>query len=365
MTVVSYLTISYAIECTTMNHLWLEFLRQQGACYIGNTLSHFSEPQSELAAAAQSTIITALCHRSMVRVTGDDAIGFMQGQLTNDVTQVADNYSQLSGYCNPKGRLFSILRLYRLHGDLYFSLPESLAEATLDRLRKYVLMAKVQFEPTEDMADMGIAGVDAESLLSTSLGDFPAQSGNAIHNQGYHVVRLPGQVPRFEIFSTPQQLMALWQSLRKNENVWPTGLRPWQWLAVRAGEPQLFPATQEEFIPQMMNFDAVDGLSFTKGCYPGQEIVARMNYLGTLKRRMFLMHGDGEPTPEGSDVYNARDPSQPVGKIAASQAAPGNGFDCLAVLKIQAVEQGDLRAGSVDGIALQRLQLPYSLPAKT
>jgi len=340
---------------------WRDFLVQNGAVFENEAVRHFGDPASERNAAAESDVLIDLSHLSLWRVQGDDAESFLQGQLSNDIRQVSERRAQLSAYCNPKGRMLAIFQIVRRAGAYYLHLPAALAEATFKRLRMFVLRAKVKIEPAAaELAHIGFSGPQAESLVAGLMASVPAASYDAVYADEITVVRLPGRHPRFELLAPPARMPALWQVLARQAKPAATGV--WSWLDILAGIPVVLPGTVEEFVPQMANLDLVQGVSFTKGCYPGQEIVARMHYLGRLNQRMFLAHVEAPLPVPGTAVYSPDLPGQSTGAVLNAQPSPGGGVDLLVVMHLSSADAGDVRLANPDGPRLQLHDLPYPVP---
>ncbi len=300
-----------------------------------------------------------LSHIGLIRVSGEDMRDFLQGQLTNDITKVDATHSQLSAYCSPKGRMLASFRILERDGDLLLMIPGERLAATLQRLRMFVLRSRVTLEDVSDrLARIELAGDCAADLLPI---DPPAEDNGVRTLDGYTVIRVPGDRPRFQVIGEPEAMQALWEEARDSAR--PVSATAWALLDIRAGIPTVYEATVEAFVPQMANLQAVDGVSFTKGCYTGQEIVARMQYLGKLKRRMYRVQVDTDhPPAPGEGLFSPHSASgQGTGRIVSSAPSPEGGYEALAVIEIAAAEAGDVRLGAEDGPRLRFLDLPYTL----
>ena len=342
---------------------WRDFLVADGALISGSHIEHFGDPSAEVDKAAHSDIVADLSHLSLICAEGEDAQTFLQGQFSNDIRQVDTQQSQLSAYCNPKGRMLAILRIFRRDGAWYLQLPDELQEATLKRLRMYVLRAKVKLENADArFVRIGLSGPNAAALLADCGLPVPATIDASAEQGGISVLRLAGPHPRFELVGELLPVRALWEKLRKHSV--PVGPSAWAWLDIAAGIPDVLPGAVEAFVPQMANLELVGGVSFNKGCYPGQEIVARMHYLGKLKQRMVRAHvaTDQRPVP-GAAVFAPDFPGQSAGTVVDARLAPGGGYDLLAVAQLSSVEKGELHLASPDGARLQLQALPYPLKA--
>ena len=345
-----------------MNDNWKSFLLSQGAELLPGRCPHFGKPDEEKTAALQGHALFDLSHYGLIRVSGEDAESFLQNQFCNDLRKVTRTHSQLNGYCSPKGRLLALFRLFRAGDDYLMRLPREILEPTLKRLRMFVLMSKVVLEDASDqLVTIGYAGADAERHLGDILGAAPTAVDNCLQADGLTLIRVRGAQPRFEIHGKPAAAQALWEKLA--ERARPAGCDAWTLLEIRAGLPEVVTATQEAFVPQMLNLQALDALSFTKGCYPGQEIVARMRYLGKLKRRLYLAHADTETCPQpGDSLFAAGSESgQGVGKVVQAQSLPGGGVELLAVIEIASAEQRPLHLFDAEGPELTLRDLPYAI----
>lgn len=344
-----------------MKQDWTEFLRNAGAEFSENIVESFGNPTRELKLASNGDILVDLSHTGLIAVRGKDAETFLQGQFTNDIRQVDANHIQISGYCSHKGRLLSNFLIFK-HADSYIlRLPGALIEDTLKRLRMFVLMAEVVMEDASDsQIHIGYSGPNAEKELQEQLGSVPTAEFESIQINDMTVLRLPGINPRFEILGPLNDIKKLWDTL--NVHGTPVGSEVWSWLSIKSGLPLITPQTVDAFVPQMVNMQLINGISFKKGCYTGQEIVARMQYLGKLKRRMYLAHVDCSTRPtEGDSLFSPSSKSgQGTGKIVNVSQSPDGGFDILAVIEISSVDTGSVHIGDTDGATLTFMDLPYT-----
>lgn len=302
-----------------------------------------------------------LAYLGLIRVAGEEARSFLQGQLTNDIHQVTPERPQLSSYCSPKGRMLGSFWIFERDGALYLQLPRERLEAIRKRLQMFVLRAQVTLSDVSDeLARFGIAGDCAADLLPF----VPAAGEGSLTRDDVTVLRLPGDRPRYEVIAPPVIIAPLWSRARAGAAFADVAL--WKLLDIRAGIPSVYEDTVEAFVPQMANLQLVGGVSFTKGCYTGQEVVARMQYLGKLKRRMYraTVAVDERPQP-GTELYSPSSESgQGAGRIVDAAPAPGGGFEMLAVLQISSADADDLRLGGADGPSVRLLDLPYAFPAE-
>ena len=348
-----------------MNKKWIEFLKENGAEFSDNDLIHFGNPELERSASDNGLVIADLSHYSIIKVNGEDAVTFLQGQLTNDIEQVSNNASQLSGYCNQKGRLLATFRVLRNQDDLYLLIPEELYEETFKRLKMYVMRSKVEFNNcSADFVSIGLSGPNAETELQSQLSNIPTETDQVTHVNDLSIIKLAGTQPRFQVIGPVDQVTSLWQSL--DVNAAPVGKDVWNLLEIKAGIPTIYQATLESFVPQMVNLELINGVSFKKGCYTGQEIVARMHYLGKLKRRMYRIYIDSsEPVLPNTPLFSPDSSSgQGTGNIVISaKSSSDKGYEALAVIQISEVENNNLRLNDNNGPSITVLEIPYEFPA--
>jgi folate-binding protein YgfZ len=341
-----------------MNLEWKSFLESDTATVDDGGVVHFAnaEPFPECG-------LHDLSHLGLLRISGDDAADFLQGQLTNDIKTLGENRSQMSGYCTPQGRMLANFRIYRRDGAFFLQLPLELLEPIQKRLTLFVLMSQVTLEDvTDQLVRIGLSGACAPQLLEKLLPDFPASAGDVVHSESVSLLRLPGPTERFEIVGPVETIMELWSGLQEHAS--PATADFWGLLDIQAGIPTVYPATSEAFVPQMTNMQLVDGVSFDKGCYVGQEVVARMKYLGKLKRHMRLARVTVDRKPQAGEEIYAEESSpsgQGAGTLVDARPAPAGGFEVLVVVEDASFEQNNLHLDSPTGPALEFLQLPYSL----
>ncbi len=293
--------------------------------------------------------IAPLPHLGVIRAEGEDAAKFLHGQLTQDFSLLGLSEARLAAFCSAKGRMqASFIAFKRSHTEILLVCSRDLLAQTLKRLSMFVLRAKVRLsDASQELALYGLAGPALETLAPGAHQPWRrADLGDATL---VHLYPADG-VPR-----------ALW--LAPATTPAPAGpslpAEHWLWSEVRSGVATVTQPIFESFVAQMLNYESLGGVNFKKGCYPGQEVVARSQFRGTLKRRAYLAHGTA-PMQAGQDVYESGDASQPCGTVAQAAAAPGGGFDAIVSLQISAA-QGSLQAGQPGGPALVLQPLPYAL----
>lgn len=295
--------------------------------------------------------VTALSHLGVIRAAGPDAANFLHGQLTQDFALLDASEARLAALCTAKGRMIASFVGIRPEPDLVLLVcSRDILAATLKRLSMYVLRAKAKLsDASNEFVLYGMAGT---ALIANGV-DAGAPPGRASAVGAAHAVTLyPSDgVPR-----------ALWIAPAGGAAPQGAALDPalWSWSEVRSGIVTLSTPVVEAFVPQMLNYESVGGVNFKKGCYPGQEIVARSQFRGTLKRRTYVVQASDE-VAAGDEVFAANDAAQPVGTVAQAAPAPGGGWAALISIQIAAVDAGGLHARSADGPALTVEPLPYAL----
>jgi folate-binding protein YgfZ len=299
----------------------------------------------------------ALAHFGLIRVAGQDTRRFLQGQLGNDVNQVTPEMAQLSSQCSPKGRMLTTLLVFQRGDDLYLQLPRERLADTLKRLQMFVLRSQVTLDDaSEALVRLGLAGDGFEAAFDT----LPARPFESVTRDDLTVIRLPGDRPRFQLVGPADAVAAA--RARLPQDTVEADADFWSLMDIRAGVPNVWQETVDGFVPQMANLQLLGGISFTKGCYTGQEVVARMQYLGKLKRRMYRAHvaTDGRPAP-GTEVFAPGSESgQGAGRVVEAAPAPDGGYEMLVVLQISSADAGELRLHDADGAPLALRDLPYA-----
>ncbi|HWS74848.1 MAG TPA: folate-binding protein [Quisquiliibacterium sp.] len=296
----------------------------------------------------------------LLAVTGADALGFLHGQLTNDVEHLADAEARWYGYCTAKGRLLSTFLGWREDEGVALTVARPMAETVRKRLAMFVLRAKAKVSDASDSRLLfGVGGSGApEALRGLGLeapGPMAVSRARGASVVGLPAVAVAGRACGRWLLSVPAaDAPDAWRALGA---LAPVSSETWRWTEVLAGVPRIVAATAEHFVPQMLNLDLSGGVSFTKGCYPGQEIVARTHYLGKQRRRMFVGHLMGAAPGPGSDVLDAQ--RAPVGRVVLAAPSPVGGADLLFEAQIAALAEGPL---SVDGTRIVPGELPYALP---
>ena len=296
--------------------------------------------------------VSALPHLGVIRVQGEDAAKFLQGQLTQDVVLLGALQARLAAFCTAKGRMqASFVGFERVPSEFLLVCSRDILAPTLKRLSMFVLRAKAKLaDATADFSLFGLAG-DALQALPPALGE-PWSKADV------------GDAQAIVLYPADGQRRVLWVAPADQPPPAgaPLATDLWLWSEVRSGVATISAPIVEAFVPQMLNYESVGGVNFKKGCYPGQEVVARSQFRGTLKRRAFLAHCEAE-LAAGQEVFHVLDAEQPCGTVAQAARAPSGGWDALVSMQISAAAQGRLTVGSSTGAALRLLPLPYLLLA--
>ena len=328
-----------------MNSIWQEFLGASGARIENGLVADFGEPAAELAAARDATIVAPLTHLGLLEWAGEDAKSFLHNQLTSDINHLPAASAQHSAWCTAKGRMQASFVLYRRGPDYRALLSSDLLLATQKRLQMFVLRSKVKIADLSAAHEViGLSGPQAEAVLLGAALPVPATVMDSAEFADGAIVRL--EQARFLLIVASEAAADCWTKLVAKAR--PVGTPAWLWLDVQAGIPLTVAATKEAFIPQMVNFDKIGGVSFHKGCYPGQEIVARTQYLGKVKRHLYRIHA-ANPLVAGASIFAPDSPDHPCGMVANAAPSPAGGYDALVVMQESFVESTDLTLGTPNG----------------
>jgi tRNA-modifying protein YgfZ len=305
-----------------------------------------------------NNILCDLTHLGLLEISGADAAIFLQGQVTNDVKLLTGNNAHYTAYCNPKGRILALFLAFSHYDHLHLQFNRELVELIMKRLKMYVMRSKVEIKDVStSIIKFGVNGPQASSILVPLFAKIPTQDFELVSLENGAILKLPSfnDDVRFEIFTDTINAPIIWDALKVNCQV--VEKHQWDWLEIQAGIPDIELKTQEQFVPQMLNLDILNGISFKKGCYTGQEIVARTHYLGSVKRRTYLAEIHTEQIPQAGDkVLDAT--QNEVGQIVRVAANNASGFDALIEMRIDAQQAGNIYWNDT-GITIKRL--PYAL----
>jgi tRNA-modifying protein YgfZ len=342
---------------------WLQFLLEQGARFDADSGAlDFNSAATSATHSSPTRFVAPLTDLGLITLAGDDAASFLHSQITNDVEHLSPGEARLAGYCSPKGRLLATFLMWKTADTIFLQLPREIQPAVQKRLQMYVLRAKAKLnDGSEEYVALGIAGDDAAVILSKYFPSLPSAPYTKVDSEAGSLIRVAdaaGQ-PRYQWIAAPDTAEKVWPELAAA--LPPAGQRAWRLANIEAGVPQIVQATQEQFVPQMINFELIGGVNFKKGCYPGQEIVARSQYLGKLKRRMVLATVDATDAKAGAEVFSAGEPEQPCGMIVNAERVSENASTCLVEIKLAAIDAGPVHLGSANGPPLFIKPLPYEL----
>lgn len=295
----------------------------------------------------------------MLEITGDDARAFLHGQLTNDIEHLASDHARLAGWCTPKGRLLATLLVVPTERGFFLLLARDLIPSVAKRLRMFVLRAKVTIEDASDQwSQFGLFGAAVLPALAALGVEMPDAPDAVIRTGDATIVRVGGDRARMLVPAPgPGAFIERLGAAEADD-------ARWQLEDIRMGLPQVVEATQDLFVPQMLNLEAIAGVDFKKGCYPGQEVVARAQFRGQVKRRMVHARipaaGADVVLAPGQDLFSDDQPAQPIGTIV-SVAPAHNGSELLAVIPVAASEQQLSIRAAPGAPALELLALPYAV----
>jgi len=313
-----------------------------------NTPAEFSPPT-----LSALNGVSPLPYLGVIQAHGDDAANFLHNQLSNDVLLLPVGQARLAAFCSAKGRMQASFMVIKTAPDnVLLVLSQDVLTQTVKRLSMFVLRAKVKLSDVTDQWQLrGLLGDSARAVLTEAT---PWQTANADGAQAvalYPAVLGDTSVPRALWLGAPSQALPAGAVLSTDV---------WAWSEVMSGVTLVTQPVFEAFVPQMLNYESVGGVNFKKGCYPGQEVVARSQFRGTLKRRTALVHSPVNLTA-GQDVFTPADPEQPCATVVLCAARPvGEGFDALISGTLESQQTG-WRVGSAQGQALELLPLPYAL----
>lgn len=336
---------------------WSDHLLARGAHWNEGRVAHFGDATAELASAAAGSAVAAdLSHFGVLALQGEEAQTFLHNQVTVDLRNLPATQAAFGAYCTAKGRMLANFLIARHGEDWLLLLPAALCEPVRKRLSMFILRAKVRLrDATDEWVRLGVSGPGSQERIAALLGTAVTEAPLAVgKNESILAIRLGPD--RLDLLVRPDHAARVWETLAQGAR--PVGAPVWDWLLVAGGIPVILPQTQDLFVPQMANMEILGGVAFNKGCYPGQEVVARIQYLGKVKRRMFLAHVAAEARP-GMAVYSPEPADQAAGHVANAAPAPGGGSDVLVVALMPSVAAGEVRLEARDGPRLTFRPLPY------
>jgi len=349
--------------------IWTEFLTEQGAQFKDNNrITTFGHPEIERFLIKNGPVLTNLSHQALLKVSGSEAFKFLQGQLTSDISTVTETNAQLSAYCEPKGNVLVVFLIFKHNDDFYLSFDDSLKESMQKRLTMFVMRSDVKVtDVSNEMIHIGFAGefgdLDIQRRLNTKVKTvYEAGSVEKEGMEDIFVVKVPGPYHKFDLFGPAEQMKKAWLKLRDNSDV--TNTQDWNLLNIAAGVPEITAANSGQFIGQFINLDKLDAINFKKGCFPGQEIIARVHYRGKVTKRMFRIRIEELLELVSGDDLILQDNNGKKHTLSVISANPdiyNTNTLCLAVGTLKSIDavEGDLMTQSGKPAILE--PLPYSI----
>lgn len=351
-----------------MNSAWQDFLTQQGAQLneLGR-VETFGEPELERTLVKHGPVMTSLASEALIRVSGEDAKSFLQAQLTNDIEAVSNKQAQLSAWCDPKGQVLALFYVFMYERNYYLLFDATLKEAILKRLQMFILRSKVELTDCSDaLVTIGYGGefadLDMQRALDLKLKEtwgctmVPAEGMRKIK-----AIKIPGPYHRYLMVGPGEQMMQAWEKLLVNAD--KTNQPDWHLMDIAAGIPVVGSAISGRFIAQMLNLDKLNAINFKKGCFPGQEIIARMHFRATVPKRMLKVHREGAFASAPGETFNVFDES---GKRIEFETVyfrpdPIEGTLGLAVANLKTLKNAQGQLKTEDGLSLTIEPLPYPI----
>jgi len=354
-----------------VNNSWKTYLQNQGAKFAdhcgGELVSSFASSDTEDHAETNRPFIAPLMHQSLLNIAGADSAKFMQGQLTCDVNAITPGLSALGAACTPKGRIYTSFRIVQQENceppSFMLRMRKDVIDSSIATLGKYIVFFKSKMINAADTwVGIGIKGTECDEPLSQFFGSIPAEINQVTQNEQGLLVRIPGLDLRYEAWLPVEQAQALWSEL--STIVPQQGTFSWLLEDIRAGIAEVSAATTETFIPQALNFQAVNAVSFSKGCYTGQEIVARTQYRGKSKRVMLRAMLESAPNLTAGMELMAADSQKNVATLVEAVAVNSQQQEALLVVLDELADAEEWRL-SLDNQSFigRRLELPYHLDA--
>jgi len=349
--------------------IWTEFLTEQGANFTeDNRITTFGHPEIERFLIKNGPVVTNLTHQALLKLSGSDTFDFLQGQLTSDVSEVNENKAQLSAYCDPQGNVLAVFLIFKKGDDFYLSFDDSLKDTIQKRLTMFFMRSDVKItDVSNEMIHIGFAGefgdLDIQRRLSTKVKE--VYESGSVEEEGMEdvfVVKVPGPYHKYDLFGPAEQIKQAWLKLRDNSDV--TNTQDWNLLNIAAGVPEITANNTGQFIGQFINLDKLDAINFQKGCFPGQEIIARVHYRGKVTKRMFRVRIEDSLELASGDDLVLQDNNGKNHKLSVINSNPdiySTSTLCLAVGTLKSLEavEGDLMTEGGKPAILE--PLPYNI----
>jgi tRNA-modifying protein YgfZ len=327
-----------------------------------SSLSPLAVTPENLQLHQQDTLLIDLADTALIKASGSEWRSFLQGQLSSDLQQLSTQMSQLSSYNSPKGRIMAVFRLIEAHDGVWLQLPREIQQSIQKRLSMFIMRADVTLaNESDEWVCFGVCGPQARELLQPWVSHIPEQQGECVTSKDVTItLETHSANPCYQIITTPTQAVSMWKQL--SEKAVCMEQEAWDLQLIGAGIPNVYAVTQETWVAQMINLQLTGGVSFTKGCFTGQEVIARMQHLGTLKRQMYRAHIKTADRPEiGASLVSEHSKSgQGAGRIVRVAPSPQGGYEVLAVMEISAAEASPLTLEEDPTATLELLSLPYA-----
>lgn len=343
-----------------MNTSWTAQLQQQGARLEEAGHIGFLTGREEVALAKTASVVVPLTHLGLIDATGEEVTPYLHNLTSTNIKSLQPGRAQLSSLSGPKGRMLASFLLWRTPEGIRLALAADLHASILKKLGMYVLRTKVKLaDAGNERVLLGLAGAAAEAALAGAALGVPGVALDLASTEDVAVARLADG--RFVVDCPADKAAALWETFR-GAGLQAAGTTAWQWLDIQAGFPLVGARTSDEFVAQMLNYELLGGVSFDKGCFPGQEIIARTQHLGKVKKRMFAAHLDADAVvTAGMDLYAEEFGAQSCGKVLTATPAPEGGVDALVSVQLSVHEKGAAHLGAPNGPQLSFRPLPYSV----
>ncbi|BBP46136.1 tRNA-modifying protein YgfZ [Thiosulfatimonas sediminis] len=351
-----------------MDSTWQTFLLSQNAQFDETgKIQTFGTPELERYLIKHGPVLTSLSHQALLKVSGDDAQAFLQGQLTSDINQVSDTQAQMSAYCDPKGNVLAIFTVFKYQGDFYLSFDGSLSQSIQKRLQMFVMRSAVKIEDVANqLIQIGFAGefadIDVQRRLESKVKTvFETALSKDPSIADVLIIKVPGPYHKYAIFGPAEQMQTVWTKLRVNCDV--TNHNDWQLLDIAAAVPNVTDKTSGQFTAQFLNLDKFSAISFKKGCFPGQEIIARIHYRGKITKRMLRIRLQENLDLHAGDVLALTDSQGKIHKLDVinCRADIFNGCLCNAIGTLKSLDavEGELQSSEGQSAIIE--PLPYSI----
>lgn len=345
-------------------HSWLTFLQENSCLNYADTVRHnlHIKLNAKYSIKKSTNFIIPLTNLGLILLTGKDAITFLQRQITNDVITLNQNLIKLAGYCDPKGRLLATFFVLKSFDYIILQLPKTLQTNIQKRLQQFVMRDKVNL--TDINTKYVIFGLSGDiSILSQWFSILPMAPYYKVEHASHGtLIRITDSChcKRYQWLTTPKIAIEAWPILTKALD--HASINTWNLTDIYAGIPTINLTTQGKFIPQTINLELIDGIDFKKGCYPGQEVIARTQYLGKLKRRTTLgFINTAEIVQPGMELFNTEDVNQPCGMIINAERITLNSWACLIEIRLNIINKGNIHLKNLLGPIVKLGTLPYLL----